>query len=677
MAAHFRQFAMSELNKPTGITSVLHEERVFPAPREFSRSAHIKSLAQYRKLYNESIKSPEKFWAKQAKNELVWFRPWKKVLQWKEPFAKWFAGGRLNVSYNCLDKWLDTPTANKAALIWEGEPATDGKPGEERVLTYKQLHREVCRFANVLKRNGLKKGDRVIIYLPMVPEAAVAMLACARIGAVHSVVFGGFSAQSVADRIFDSQAKLVITADGGYRRGAVVQLKKNVDEALTLKDTNGDLLAKTIEKVIVLRRANNEVHITEGRDVWWHRELNYVDAECPAAKVDSEAPLFILYTSGSTGKPKGILHTTAGYLLGAKLTHKYVFDVRDPDVFWCTADVGWVTGHSYVVYGPLANGATSLMYEGAPNWPEPDRFWRIVVKYGVTVLYTAPTAIRAFMKWGTEWPGKHDLSSLRLLGTVGEPINPEAWIWYHEVIGGKRCPIVDTWWQTETGAIMITPLPGATPTKPGSATLPFFGVVPEVVDDKGNAVPRNTGGKLVIRKPWPSMLRGLWSDPERYKQVYWSEVKHSYFTGDGCRQDQDGYFWIVGRIDDVLNVAGHRIGTAEVESALVSNHKVAEAAVVGRADELKGQALVAFVTLKSGVPATPELRDELRQHVAKEIGPVAKPDDIRFAEALPKTRSGKIMRRLLKQVAAGTEIKGDTTTLEDFGVLARLSQSEE
>jgi acetyl-CoA synthetase len=677
MAAHFRQFAMSELNKPTGITSVLHEERVFPAPREFSRSAHIKSLAQYRKLYNESIKSPEKFWAKQAKNELVWFRPWKKVLQWKEPFAKWFAGGRLNVSYNCLDKWLDTPTANKAALIWEGEPATDGKPGEERVLTYKQLHREVCRFANVLKRNGLKKGDRVIIYLPMVPEAAVAMLACARIGAVHSVVFGGFSAQSVADRIFDSQAKLVITADGGYRRGAVVQLKKNVDEALTLKDTNGDLLAKTIEKVIVLRRANNEVHITEGRDVWWHRELNYVDAECPAAKVDSEAPLFILYTSGSTGKPKGILHTTAGYLLGAKLTHKYVFDVRDPDVFWCTADVGWVTGHSYVVYGPLANGATSLMYEGAPNWPEPDRFWRIVVKYGVTVLYTAPTAIRAFMKWGTEWPGKHDLSSLRLLGTVGEPINPEAWIWYHEVIGGKRCPIVDTWWQTETGAIMITPLPGATPTKPGSATLPFFGVVPEVVDDKGNAVPRNTGGKLVIRKPWPSMLRGLWGDPERYKQVYWSEVKHSYFTGDGCRQDQDGYFWIVGRIDDVLNVAGHRIGTAEVESALVSNHKVAEAAVVGRADELKGQALVAFVTLKSGVPATPELRDELRQHVAKEIGPVAKPDDIRFAEALPKTRSGKIMRRLLKQVAAGTEIKGDTTTLEDFGVLARLSQSEE
>jgi acetyl-CoA synthetase len=668
---------MTEPNKTMDITSVLHEIRVFKPRKEFAKTARIKSLAQYRKLYNESIKSPEKFWANQAKNELIWFKPWKKVLLWKEPFAKWFVGGRLNVSYNCLDKWLDTPTANRAALIWEGEPATDGKPGEERVLTYKQLHREVCRFANVLKRNGIRKGDRIIIYLPMVPEAAIAMLACARIGAVHSVVFGGFSAQSVADRIFDSQAKLVITADGGFRRGSVVQLKKNVDEALTLKDAQGNLLAKSAERVIVLRRANNEVHITEGRDVWWHRELDYVEAECPAEKLDSEAPLFILYTSGSTGKPKGILHTTAGYLLGAKLTQKYVFDIQDSDVFWCTADIGWVTGHSYVVYGPMANGATSVMYEGAPNWPEPDRFWRIVAKYGVNVLYTAPTAIRAFMKWGTEWPRKHDLSSLRLLGTVGEPINPEAWIWYHEVIGGKRCPIVDTWWQTETGAIMITPLPGATPTKPGSATLPFFGILPEVVDDRGNPVAANTGGKLVIRKPWPSMLRGIWGDPQRYRDFYWSEVKGSYFTGDGCRQDRDGYFWIVGRIDDVLNVAGHRIGTAEVESALVSNQKVAEAAVVGRPDELKGQALVAFVTLKSGVKAQPELRDELRQHVAKEIGPVARPDDIRFAEALPKTRSGKIMRRLLKQIAAGVEIKGDTTTLEDLSVLARLSQAEE
>ncbi len=660
----------------TNITSLSHEKRVFTPAKEFSRRAHIKSLAQYRDLYFESIRTPDKFWAKQAKNELVWFKPWTSVLKWKAPDAKWFVGGKLNVSHNCLDRWLDTPTANKAAIIWEGEPATDGKPGEERVITYKQLHREVCRFANVLKRNGIRKGDRIIIYLPMVPEAAIAMLACTRIGAIHSVVFGGFSAQSVADRIFDCQAKMVITCDGGFRRGAIVPLKKNVDDALLLKDAEGRHLAKTIEKVIVLRRACNEVHFTEGRDVWWHRELDYVDADCPAEKMDSEAPLFILYTSGSTGKPKGILHTTGGYLLGAKMTTKYVFDIQETDVYWCTADVGWVTGHSYVVYGPLANGATSLIYEGAPNWPEPDRFWRIIAKYGVTILYTAPTAIRAFMKWGVEWPQKHDLSSLRLLGSVGEPINPEAWMWYHEHIGGKRCPIVDTWWQTETGGIMITPLPGATPTTPGSATLPFFGVYPEVVDDKGNAVPRNSGGKLVIRKPWPSMLRGIWGDKKRFKETYWSEVKGSYFTGDGCRQDEKGYFWIVGRIDDVLNVAGHRIGTAEVESALVSNQKVAEAAVVGRPDELKGQALVAFVTLKTGVHATPELREELRQHVGKEIGPVAKPDDIRFAEALPKTRSGKIMRRLLKQVASGVEIKGDTTTVEDFTVIAQLSQSD-
>jgi acetyl-CoA synthetase len=664
-------------NKPTSITSVLHENRVFPPRKEFCKQAQIKSLAEYRKLYSESVRSPDKFWGKQAKNELVWFKPWKKVLEWKEPFAKWFIGGQINLSYNCLDRHLGTATANKAALIWEGEPAGPGKPGEERTLTYQQLHHEVCQFANVLKRNGVQKGDRVLIYLPMVPEAAVAMFACARIGAVHSVVFGGFSAQSVADRINDSQAKLVVTADGGFRRGTVVPLKQNVDEALGLKDAAGELLAKSIEKVIVLRRAANNVMLQPVRDVWWHEEVAQVNADCPAEKMDSEAPLFILYTSGSTGKPKGILHTTAGYLLYTKVSTRYVFDLRPEDIFWCTADVGWVTGHSYVVYGPLANGATSLMYEGAPNFPEPDRFWRIVEKYGVTILYTAPTAIRAFMKWGPDWPAKHDLSSLRLLGTVGEPINPEAWIWYNEVIGGKRCPIVDTWWQTETGGIMITPLPGATPTKPGSATLPFFGIVPEVVDDKGKPVPRNSGGKLVVRKPWPSMLRGLWGDPQRYKDVYWSEIKGSYFTGDGCRQDKDGYFWIVGRIDDVLNVAGHRIGTAEVESALVSHRKVAEAAVVGRPDELKGQALVAFVTLKSGVTNDGNLREELRQHVAKEIGPVAKPDDIRFAEALPKTRSGKIMRRLLKQIAAGGEIKGDTTTLEDFGVLAKLSSVEE
>jgi acetyl-CoA synthetase len=664
-------------NKSVGITSVSTEKRVFKPAKTFSAKAQIRSLGQYQKMYNESVRSPDKFWDQQAKKELVWFKPWRKVLEWKEPFAKWFIGGQLNVSHNCLDKWLGTATANKAALIWEGEPAAPGKAGEERTITYKQLHREVCQFANVLKRNGIKKGDRIIIYLPMIPEAAVAMLACTRVGAVHSVVFGGFSAQSVADRIFDCQAKMVITSDGGFRRGAVVPLKKNVDDSLVLKDAQGASLTRTIERVIVVRRAGNEVNFQAGRDLWWHEEMAQAPADCPAEKMDSEAPLFILYTSGSTGKPKGILHTTAGYLLGAKMTTKYIFDLREEDVYWCTADVGWVTGHSYVVYGPLANGAASFMYEGAPNFPEPDRFWRIVEKYGVTILYTAPTAIRAFMKWGVEWPQKHDLSSLRLLGTVGEPINPEAWIWYHENIGGKRCPIVDTWWQTETGGIMITPLPGATPTKPGSATLPFFGIVPEVVDEQGNPVPRNSGGKLVIRKPWPSMLRGLWGDNERYKQVYWTEVPGSYFTGDGCRQDKDGYFWIVGRIDDVLNVAGHRIGTAEVESAIVSHPKVAEAAVVGRSDALKGQALVAFVTLKGGVKAEPSLREELRSHVAKEIGPVAKPDDIRFAEMLPKTRSGKIMRRLLKQIAEGGDIKGDTTTLEDFSVLAKLGKTEE
>ena len=668
---------MPTATTPATIESVLQENRVFRPPKDFVKRAHLKSLAEYRRLYNQSVTEPEKFWGQQAKDELVWFKPWTKVLEWQEPFAKWFVGGQLNVSFNCLDRHLGTATANKAAIIWEGEPAAPGKPGEERTLTYKQLHYEVCRFGNVLKNHGIKKGDRVLIYMPMVPEAAVAMLACARIGAVHSVVFGGFSAQSVADRIEDSQAKLLITADGAFRRGAIVPLKANVDEALTLKDQKGELLAKSIEEVIVLRRANNEIYFQDGRDLWWHEEMAEADAHCPPERLDSEAPLFILYTSGSTGKPKGILHTTGGYLLYAKLTSKYVFDLRDEDVYWCTADVGWVTGHSYVVYGPLANGATSLMYEGAPNFPEPDRFWRIVEKHGVTILYTAPTAIRAFMKWGVEWPKKHDLTSLRLLGTVGEPINPEAWIWYHEVIGGKRCPIVDTWWQTETGGIMITPLPGATPAKPGSATLPFFGIVPEVVNDNGEPVPRNSGGKLVIRKPWPGMLRGLWGDPQRYKSVYWGEVEGSYFTGDGSRQDRDGYFWIVGRIDDVLNVAGHRIGTAEVESALVSHLKVAEAAVVGRPDAMKGQALVAFVTLKSGIETGANLREELRQHVAKEIGPVAKPDDIRFAEALPKTRSGKIMRRLLKQIASGIEIKGDTTTLEDLNVLAKLAHVEE
>ncbi|OIR18881.1 acetyl-coenzyme A synthetase [mine drainage metagenome] len=668
---------MPDKKTVSNFTSILHEDRVFRPHAEFSRKAHVKSLAEYKRLYRESVDEPEKFWGRHAKSELVWDRPFKKVMSFKAPDAKWFVGGRLNVSANCLDRHLDTPHANKAALIWEGEPAPDGKPGEERTLTYRQLHREVCRFANVLKRQGLKKGDRVLLYMPMVPEAAIAMLACARIGVVHSVVFGGFSAQSVADRIKDSGAKVVITADGGYRRGAIVPLKKNVDDALKLEGADGKPVAASIKSVIVLRRTFHDIHIEEGRDVWWHRELEYVSDECPPVSLDSEDPLFILYTSGSTGKPKGIYHTTAGYLLYTKLTSKYVFDMKPEDVYWCTADIGWITGHSYLVYGPLANGATAVMYEGAPNWPEPDRFWRMIQRHKVTIFYTAPTAIRTFMKWGTEWVKKHDLSSLRLLGSVGEPINPEAWMWYHDVVGGKRCPIVDTWWQTETGGILISPLPGATPTKPGSATLPFFGIVPEVVDESGKPVPPNTGGKLVIRKPWPSMLRGVWGDKQRYRDVYWKEVKGSYFTGDGCRQDKDGYFWIVGRIDDVLNVAGHRIGTAEVESALVSHPSVAEAAVVGRNDDLKGQALVAFVTLKSGTKVQGDLREVLRNHVAKEIGPVAKPDDIRFAEALPKTRSGKIMRRLLKQIAAGVEIVGDTTTLEDLSVLSRLSQSEE
>src|SRR5213082_3197059 len=644
------------------IESHLIEKRVFKPPQDFAKKARIKSFDQYRRMYRESIKQPAKFWAREA-SELVWHAPWKKVLHWNAPFAEWFVGGKLNISENCLDRHLTSARRNKAAIIWEGEP------GDKRTLTYQQLHHEVCRFANVLKRNKIKKVDRVIIYLPNIPETAIAMLACARIGAVHSVVFGGFSADSIRDRIIDSGAIALVTADGGYRRGAVVPLKKNVDDAL--RD------GTSVRRVIVFRRAGNDIHMEEGRDVWWHRELEYVDANCSPTPLDSEHPLYLLYTSGSTGKPKGILHTTGGYLVSVYSTTKYVFDIRDEDIFWCTADVGWVTGHSYIVYGPLANGATTVMYEGAPNWPEPDRFWKIIEEYRVNILYTAPTAIRAFIRWGDQWVAKRDLSSLRLLGTVGEPINPEAWMWYHKNIGGGRCPIVDTWWQTETGGILITPLPGAIPTKPGSATLPFFGIVPEVVDETGKAVPRNSGGKLVLRKPWPGMLRGLWGDPQRYKDVYWSEVKGSYFTGDGCRQDKDGYFWIVGRIDDVLNVAGHRIGTAEVESALVSHQKVAEAAVVGRPDDLKGQALVAFVTLKGSVAGDGNLREELRQHVAKEIGPVAKPDDIRFAEALPKTRSGKIMRRLLKQIAAGTEIKGDTTTLEDFAVLARLSQAEE
>ena len=644
------------------IESHLIEKRVFRPPKDFAKKARIKSLDQYRRMYRESINRPAKFWAREAR-ELVWRAPWKKVVEWKAPFAKWFGGGKLNLSENCLDRHLTSARRNKAAILWEGEP------GDKRTLTYQQLHHEVCRFANVLKRNKIGKGDRVIIYLPTIPEAAIAMLACARIGAVHSVVFGGFSADSIRDRIADSGAVAVITADGGYRRGAIVPLKKNVDDALREKTS--------VKCVIVFRRTGSEIQMEEGRDLWWHRELEYVDANCPPALLDSEHPLYILYTSGSTGKPKGILHTTGGYLVGIYSTMKYVFDVRDEDIFWCTADVGWVTGHSYVVYGPLANGATTLMYEGAPNWPEPDRFWKIVQEYRVNILYTAPTAIRAFIRWGDQWVAKHDLSSLRLLGTVGEPINPEAWIWYHKKIGGGRCPIVDTWWQTETGTILITPLPGAIPTKPGSATLPFFGVDAAIVDEKGSEVGANVGGKLIIRRPWPAMLRTIYGDKERYKKQYWSEFPGNYLTGDGARRDEDGYFWIVGRIDDVLNVAGHRLGTSEIESALVSHAGVAEAAVVGRPDEMKGQGVVAFVTLKGGVNPTSELKEELRKHVGAHIGAIAKPDEVRFAEALPKTRSGKIMRRLLKEIASGATVTGDTTTLEDFSVLTTLRESEE
>ena len=643
--------------------SAITETRVFKPDAAFAKKARISSMAQYKKMYDESIHHPDKFFGREAK-ELLWQKPFTKVLEWKCPNSKWFIGGKLNVSENCLDRHITGDRKTKAAIIWEGEP------GEKRVLTYQQLHREVCRFANVLKRNGTKKGDRVIIYMPMIPEAAIAMLACTRIGAIHSVIFGGFSAESIKDRVNDCQAELIVTADGGYRRGAIVGLKKNVDDALKGKDT-------TVKKVIVFKRTGQDIHIEEGRDVWWHRELEYVDAKCPAAQLDAETPLFILYTSGSTGKPKGILHTTGGYLLHSYMTCKYVFDLRDDDVYWCTADVGWVTGHSYMVYGPLAMGATSLMYEGAPNWPENDRFWRIIDDYQVTVFYTAPTAIRAFMKWGDQWVKKHDLSSLRLLGTVGEPINPEAWMWYHKLIGGGKCPIVDTWWQTETGGHMITPIPGATPTKPGTATLPFFGVEVGIVDDMGKEVNKDEQGKLVIKKPWPSMLRGIWGDKKRYQETYWSEFKNWYFAGDGARRDKDGYIWIIGRIDDVLNVAGHRLGTAEVESALVSHPSVAEAAVVGRPDELKGQGVVCFVTVKEGIKTDRSLADELKAHVRKVIGPVATPDEVRFAAALPKTRSGKIMRRLLKQIAAGELIKGDTTTLEDINVIAALAASSE
>jgi acetyl-CoA synthetase len=645
------------------ITSVSRESRIFKPSAEFKNQANLGSYATYRRLYTESVNAPDRFWGKQAKEFLAWRKPFSSVLKWKAPHAKWFLGGKLNVAENCLDRHLKTARANKAAIIFEGEP------GDVRTLTYAQLHREVCKFANVLEGFGLKKGDRVAIYLPMVPEAAVAMLACARIGVIHTVIFGGFSAEAIKDRVNDCQAKLVITADGGWRRGKVVELKVNVDRALPQ--------TPTVQNVIVLKRTANAVTMTEGRDKWWHDVMAAAPATHQAKAHDSETPLFILYTSGSTGKPKGVLHTSAGYLLGTTMTSHYIFDLKETDVYWCTADIGWITGHSYVVYGPLSCGATVLMYEGAPNQPEPDRFWQIIDKHGVTIFYTAPTAIRAFMRWGDDYVKKHSLASLRLLGSVGEPINPEAWMWYHTLIGKKRCPIVDTWWQTETGAIMVAPIPGAIPTTPGSCTLPFFGVVPKVLNEKGEEVPANAGGKLFLTQPWPSMLRTLWNDDDRFKKQYWNEIPGLYFCGDGARKDKNGNLWVVGRIDDVLNVSGHRIGTAEVESALVSHPFVAEAAVVGRPDDLKGQALVVFVVLKSGQTASPELKEQLRAHVGKEIGSLAKPDDVRFAAGLPKTRSGKIMRRILKELATSGEIKGDTTTLEDFSVITALKADEE
>jgi acetyl-CoA synthetase len=647
----------------SNITSILKEHRTFPPPTEFAAKAHVKSSAEYETLYQRGLDDPEGFWADQAKRLLHWFKPWDKTLIWNEPFAQWFVGGEINASDNCLDRHLAGPRRNKAAIVWEGEP------GDARVLTYQQLHHEVCKFASVLKTLGLAQGDRVTIYMPMIPEAVVAMLACARIGATHSVIFGGFSADAVADRNNDAGAKLLITADGGWRRGKIVPLKANVDEALGK--------SPTVKTCVVVNRCNTAVDMQPGRDHWYHELMQDASADCPAQPLPSEHPLFVLYTSGSTGKPKGIVHSTAGYLLGCALTHEWVFDLREEDVYWCTADIGWVTGHSYIVYGPLCNGATVFMYEGAPNHPREDRFWELVAKYKVSIFYTAPTAIRAFVKWGDKWPKGHDLSSLRLLGTVGEPINPEAWIWYHQTIGGGRCPIVDTWWQTETGSILISPLPGAIATTPGSATKPLPGIHADIVDKQGRSMPANQGGFLVIKHPWPSMLRTILGDDERYKQQYWAQVPHCYFTADGARRDENGYFWIMGRVDDVLNVSGHRLSTMEIESALVHHPQVAEAAVVGRPDELKGEAIACFVTLRSGAAPDESLKKDLREHVAKEIGALARPDDIRFTDTLPKTRSGKIMRRLLRDIAGGKATTQDTTTLEDFSVLAKLREEED
>lgn len=649
-------------NRGGQIDTVMREDRLFPPSAEFSSKARIKSLAEYQTLWEQAAADPPAFWAELARDELHWFEPFTESLVWNEPYAKWFVGGKTNVSTNCLDRNIAAGLGDRTAIIWEGEP------GDSRTLTYSELHREVCKAANCIKSLGIGQGDVVSIYMPMVPELAIAMLACARIGAIHSVIFAGFSAEAIADRNNDASAKLQITADAGWRRGKTLPLKAIVDEALAK--------SPTVEHCIVLDRVNEAVPMKPGRDHWWHEMMAGADEYCPSEPLDSEAPLFILYTSGSTGKPKGIKHTTAGYNLYVKKSFEWVFDHRDDDIYWCTADCGWITGHSYIVYGPLSAGATCLMYEGAPNYPDESRFWEIVEKYKVTIFYTAPTAIRAFIKWGDQHVDKHDLSSLRLLGTVGEGINPEAWMWYHKKIGGERCPIVDTWWQTETGGIMMSPLPGAIAAKPGSCTKPLPGIIPAIVDESGKPVGKNQGGWLTIEQPWPGMLRGIWGDDQRYEEVYWSKVPGKYLAGDNARCDDDGYYWIMGRIDDVLNVSGHRLSTIEIESALVSHPQVAEAAAVGRPHELKGEAIAVFVTVKNAEPSD-ELRQALKKHVRKEIGALAEPDDIRFTAALPKTRSGKIMRRLLKDIAAGNETVGDTTTLEDYSVLANLREDEE
>jgi acetyl-CoA synthetase len=644
------------------LDSTLHEHRVFPPPADFAAKAHVKSLEEYETLYRRSIQDPQRFWADIA-SELHWFAPWTSVLEWNPPLARWFVGGKMNLCYNCVDRHALGERKDKVAILWESEP------GGTRTLTYGELYLEVQKFANVLKALGVRKGDRVAVYMGMTPELAIALLACARIGAVHSVIFGGFAANALVDRINDASCVALITQDGSYRRGQEVRLKPIADEALKT--------CPTVKHVVVYRRTGSAVNMQPGRDQWWHDLLAKAPAECPAEPQDAEDPLYILYTSGTTGKPKGLVHTTGGYAVQTYLTSKLIFDLKPDDVYWCTADIGWVTGHSYVVYGILQNGVTTVMYEGAPNFPEADRMWKIVDNHKVTVFYTAPTAIRACIKWGDQYPLRHSLASLRLLGTVGEPINPEAWIWYREMIGKGRCPIVDTWWQTETGAIMLAPLPGAIPTKPGSATRPFLGIEPAIVNREGETVPAGSGGLLVIRKPWPSMARTIFNDPDRYAQTYWSEVPGNYFSGDGARVDEDGDYWLMGRVDDVINVSGHRLGTMEVESALVSHPKVAEAAVVGRPHDLKGQAIAAFVSLESSHEPSPQLKEELREWVAREIGSLARPDDIRFTQALPKTRSGKIMRRLLRELATNGEIKGDTTTLEDFTVIAQLRDSDE